>query len=95
MTEEDLFMAIKKILSTIDDITSVKNQRTEALIEAYSLVTMEDVYGLQTVIQPDCLLFIRKWFQKYPKRRLYFVICTHRSHITLLFDFTSKLFLIF
>jgi hypothetical protein len=57
MTEEDLFMAIKKTLSTIDDITSVKNQRTEALIEAYSLVTMEDLYGLQTVIQPDCLLF--------------------------------------
>ena len=49
-------MAIKK-QSTIDDITSVKNQWTEALIEAYSLVKMEDLYGLQTVIQPDCLLF--------------------------------------
>lgn len=57
MTEEDLFMAIKKTLSTIDDKASVKNQRNEALIEAYSLVTMKNLYGLQIVIQPDCLLF--------------------------------------
>jgi hypothetical protein len=48
-----------KTLSTIDDTTSVKNQWTEAFIEAYSLVTMEDLYGLQTVIQPDWINGVR------------------------------------
>ncbi|XP_060084861.1 carbohydrate sulfotransferase 12-like [Ylistrum balloti] len=39
------------------DRKAVKEQKMEALVQAYSLVPMEDLVKLREVVRPDCLLF--------------------------------------
>jgi hypothetical protein len=47
----------KKAIAAITNTKAVKAQRTEAFIEAYSLIPMNDLYKLQQVLKPDCDLF--------------------------------------
>ena len=57
MTKFDYLTAAKKAIAAITNTKAVKAQRTEAFIEAYSLIPMDDLYKLQQVLRPDCDLF--------------------------------------
>jgi hypothetical protein len=46
-TKNDYLTAAKKAIAAITNTKAVKAQRTEAFIEAYSLIPMDDLYKLQ------------------------------------------------
>ncbi|XP_063442872.1 carbohydrate sulfotransferase 8-like [Mytilus trossulus] len=57
MTKEDLFVAVKNAISSVQNKSEVKAQRDAALIEAFRLVPTADLYALRRFLKPDCALF--------------------------------------
>jgi hypothetical protein len=51
MTMHDYLTAAKKAIAAITNTKAVKTQRTEAFIEPYSLIPMNDLYKLQQVVK--------------------------------------------
>lgn len=57
MTLEHFHEATRKAIEAPYDLNQIKNQRTESMIEAYSLISKEDLYKLRKILGPDCRLF--------------------------------------
>lgn len=57
MTLEHFHDATKKAIEAPHDQNQIKNQREDSMIEAYSLISKEDLYKLQNILRPDCALF--------------------------------------
>ncbi|XP_069116483.1 carbohydrate sulfotransferase 8-like [Argopecten irradians] len=58
LTESQFLNVLKDILTDPStDRKALKQQKMEALVQAYSLVPMEDLVKLRKVVRPDCQLF--------------------------------------
>ncbi|OWF45825.1 Carbohydrate sulfotransferase 14 [Mizuhopecten yessoensis] len=58
VTESQFVSVLENILKDKStDHDAIRQQKTEALIQAYSLVPMEDLIRLRHVVRPDCQLF--------------------------------------
>ncbi|KAH3775394.1 hypothetical protein DPMN_176796 [Dreissena polymorpha] len=57
VTREDYMHAVRQALAGRSNITKVKLQRTEALVQAYQSVPIDDMKRLREFLLKDCLMF--------------------------------------